>query len=299
MHHEGHPAQGEGGLDTDDVNAGRDLVPGHAVLGDLQIERILQQRREYNLALTEAENDKLATGTSVSLGALSQLLHVPYALHQQDYTGDPELVVAASPFGDEAEVFRELRTQLLAKALARRSRTALAVVSAASGEGKSYVAANLAASLGQLGGRTLLIDANLRNPRLHTLLRIEDAEGLAATLAGRSRLPSVHPLPEVPGLYCIAAGEVPPNPVELLQSPRFSLLLYDVLAKFDHVVLDTAADACGADARLVAAKAGTALVVGRKGVSRIPAMKALLARIAGGPAQIDGVVMNAGTKARA
>lgn len=289
-------AHGEDGFETDD-EPGRELVAGHSMPGDLQIERVLQQRRQRSVALSDADSDRLVGSNAVSLGSLSQLLYAPYA-PQEEYTGDPELVVAAAPFSDEAEVFRDLRTQLLAKMLERRSKAALAVLSAGPGEGKSYVAANLAASFGQLGGRTVLIDANLRDPRLHTLFRIDDTAGLSSALAGRSRLPAVHQLAQVPGLFFIAAGRVPPNPVELIQSPRFSLLLYDVLSRFDHVILDTSADSCGADARLVAAKAGAVLVVGRKGVSSIPAMQSLVTKVGTGPAQIDGVVMNASGRRR-
>ena len=299
MQMDARPAHGEGGLDGDDDDEpGRELVTGRSMPGDLQIERILQQRRERGLALSEAENDKLAASNAVSLGSLSQLLYAPYAPPQEPFAGDPELVVAAAPFGEEAEVFRELRTQLLAKMLARRAKAALAVLSAGPGEGKSYVAANLAAIFGQLGGRTVLIDANLRKPRLHALFGIEDEDGLSSALAGDRRLPPVHQLAQVPGLFFIAAGDVPPNPVELIQSPRFSLLLHDVLSRFDYVIVDTPADSCGADARLVASKSGAVLVVGRKGVSSIPAMQSLVAKIGNGPAEIDGVVLNAGTALR-
>jgi len=154
------------------------------------------------------------------------------------------------------------------------------------------VAANLAASFAQLGGRTLLIEADLRTPRLHRLLEIGEAEGLSRMLGSHADMPLVHPVAQVPGLYFVPAGAVPPNPLELLQGPRFSLLLYDVLCSFDHVVVDTPADSMGADGRLVAAKAGCALVIGRQDRTPVSALQALLSRIGNGSTEITGVVMN-------
>jgi receptor protein-tyrosine kinase len=256
----------------------------------LEMERFVQHRRERHLALPEADSEDFPQRTE-AIGSLLQLQAPPPPLHEA-YAGDPELVVAADPFGEEAEVFRELRTQLLAKALTKRSRTALAVVSAGRGEGKSYVAANLAASLAQLGGRTLLIDADLRTPRLHRLLGIGGPEGLSSILCTNAAAPLVHPVPQVPCLFFVAAGSVPPNPVELLQGPRFSVLLYEMLSSFEHVVLDTPADAWGADARLVASKAGAALVLGRQDRTATKDMQALLTRLGSGSAEIAGVVLN-------
>ena len=282
---------GAAGAPQHDAVPGRSLEPQDK-LDNLEIERIVQYQRERSLAFGSPAAQRLSVRPD-ALGALGQLLHPPYVPSPGAYSGDPELVVVAAPFSEQAEVFRELRTQLLAKALARRSRAALAVVSPRRGEGKTHVAANLAASLAQLGGRTLLIDADLRSPRLHRLLRTGQGEGLSSLLGGRHAPPApLLPLPEVPGLHFIPAGTAPSHPVELLQSPRFSLLLYEMLSRFDHVVVDTPADAWGADARLVAAKAGAALVVGRKDHSPLSDLHVLLSRLANGPAEIAGVVMN-------
>jgi protein-tyrosine kinase len=97
---------------------------------------------------------------------------------------------------------------------------------------------------------------------------------------------------QVPGLFFLPAGDVPPNPVELLQSPRFSLLVFEMLLAFDHVVLDTPALACGTDARLVAATAGAALVIGRKDHTSMDSLQGLLSRLGQQQVEIAGVVIN-------
>ena len=95
-----------------------------------------------------------------------------------------ELVVAADPFGAQAERFRELRSRLLLEALPESAPSSLAVLSAHPGEGRTYIAANLAVAFSQLGQRTLLIDADLRGGRLERLLDADTATGLSHVLAG-------------------------------------------------------------------------------------------------------------------
>ncbi|MEJ7929714.1 CpsD/CapB family tyrosine-protein kinase [Ramlibacter sp. AN1015] len=224
---------------------------------------------------------------------LAMHLRAPAAPSPKTFQGDPELVVMADPSGYEAEVFRELRTELIARARQRASRAALAIVSPSRREGKSYTAANLSACFAQLGGRTLLIDADLRTPRLQWLLGSGEHGGLSGILRGDEQaFSSLQPVAQVPGLFFLPAGAVPRNPVELLQSPRFSLLLRELLLKFDQVVLDTPADAWGADARVIAAQSGSALIVGRKGHSAMADLRRLVARIADAPSEIAGVVIN-------
>jgi capsular exopolysaccharide synthesis family protein len=258
--------------------------------GLVDIERALRRQRERSLGGPEAPVELALERTGVS-DALARHLHVPLQA-PVPYTGDPELVVAADPFGEAAEAFRDLRIQLVAKALERKTKVALAVVSPRRREGKSYLAANLAASFSQLGGRTLLVDADLRTPRLHRLLDVEDAGGLTNILRGEGGASLVQQVPQLPGLYFLPAGAIPGNPVELLQSPRLGLLVFEMLLAFDQVVLDTPADSWGADARLIAARAGAAIVVGHKGHSTVDGLRALISRIGQQQVEIAGVVVN-------
>jgi protein-tyrosine kinase len=257
--------------------------------GQVEMERVLQRQRQRSLRQPDAQPQLLLERSGGADGLAEQFCAPPPL--PRPYGGDPELVVAADPFGPEAEAFRELRLQLGAKALERTTKAALAIVSPGRGDGKSYLAANLAASFGQLGGRTLLVDADLRTPRLHRLLGTPECEGLSSVLRGDGGPSMIRQVAQVPGLYFLPAGPFQPNSVELLQSPRFSLLLLEMLLAFDHVVLDTPADSWGADARVIAAKAGAALVVGRQGCSTLEALRTLLAKI-GDRVEIAGMVIN-------
>ena len=117
--------------------------------------------------------------------------------------------------------------------------------------------------------------------------------GLSSVLAGFSDAGAlVHEVPGLPHLYFVPAGPIPPNPVELMQRPRFGQLMRGLLEEFDHVVVDTPAAARGPDARVIAARCGAALIVARKSRSRLAPLEGLLSALARGPAQIAGVVVN-------
>ena len=88
-------------------------------------------------------------------------------------------------------------------------------------------------------------------------------------------------------------GSVPPNPMELLQRPAFGLLMQELLSKFDHVVVDTPAFTRGADARVIAARCGASIAVGRQGTTRMDAMDKVIGAMNSGRSRLAGVVMNA------
>jgi len=286
----GHAAE-EAATDVLDRPIGR-VMRDAMLVTDQQIESILAHQRKHGLRFGEsAVRLRLATREEVSW-ALSQQFGYPYAAGVEEWR--PELVAATHPFGREAEIFRDLRSQLLMEVLAPNVPSALAILSPEVGDGKTYVAANLAVVLSQLGGRgTLLIDADMRSPRHQDLFGIEPgAAGLSTALSARAEARAIQPIGDLPSLHVLPAGPPPPNPLELLQRPRFGLLVKELLGTFDHVVVDTPAASQGADCRVIAAACGAALVIGRKGHSRMSSMSTLLKALAKGPIKVAGVVMN-------
>ncbi|MGH6647082.1 polysaccharide biosynthesis tyrosine autokinase [Aquabacterium sp.] len=224
--------------------------------------------------------------------ALSQQFHYPYAPTAEQNLHE-ELVVANDPFSEEVEAFRDLRSQLLLSVVGDSgSRSALAVVSPDVGDGKSFIVANLAVAFSQLPGRTLLVDADLRGPRLHTVFGVQPGPGLSSILAGRAEPNVIRPVEHLPNLYLLPAGVMAPNPVELLQQATFSLLLRELLEKFDHVLVDTPAASQGSDARIIASHCGSALVIARKNRSRAPALQKLVKQLGKAPVKLGGILMN-------
>ena len=269
-----------------------DLLRESRKLSDAQVEQILLYQREHDIRFGEAAVALNLVSNDDVVWALSQQFHYPYVPGER--TSNPELIVAANPFSDEAEAFRELRSQLMMGAMTgEEPRRALAVLSPNIGDGKTYLAANLAIAFSQLGGRTLLVDADMRTPRQQSIFGIgHPMAGLSGVLSGRAEQNVIIQIPDLPSLYLLPAGAVPPNPLELVQRPAFGLLISELLSKFDFVVVDTPANAHGADARVIAAKCGAALVMGRKDKSRMAPMDKLLKSLGKSAVKVAGVVMN-------
>jgi protein-tyrosine kinase len=224
--------------------------------------------------------------------ALSQQFHYPYTPVGESALNE-ELVVANTPFDENVEAFRDLRTQLLTSTMGPGpERSALAIVSAEVAEGKTFVAANLATAFSQLPGNTLVIDADLRTPRLHKVFGVEASTGLSGILAGRTEPNVIRPVGHLPNLYLLPAGTVPPNPTELLQRAAMGLLLRELLSKFDNVIVDTPAAGHGPDARIIATHCGAAMLVGRKQQSKTADMQALLKHLTKSKIKIAGVLVN-------
>lgn len=146
-----------------------------------------------------------------------------------------------------SEAYRSLRTGLLLSS-ARELKT-VAVTSAVAGEGKTATATNLAIVLAQLGRQVLIVDCDLRKPRLHQVLRISNRYGLVNQLTAGGDEP-IFPT-EVPNLWATPSGPIPPNPSELLSSDRMRDWLRAMRARFDYVVLDTPPALAVTDATIV------------------------------------------------
>src|SRR5262249_16382504 len=155
----------------------------------------------------------------------------------------------------------------------------LTVTSSSAGEGKSTASVALAINFAQLGMKVLLIDADLRNPSAHWLLRGEGENGLTNLLVGAARAEDILQATDVSGLMFIASGPVPPNPAELLAGQNMARLLSTASENFDLVILDAPPVLGLADAPLLASiAAGTLLVVGA-GQERRGVVKAALKRL--------------------
>lgn len=257
-----------------------------------EVERVLSYQREHGGRFGDAA---VALGLASSddvLFALSQQFHYPYAPEEQRNVSS-ELVALHQPFSYQAESFRGIRSQLMMRLFSGdQPRHSLAVVSPEHGDGKTFFAANLAVMLAQLGGRTLLVDADLRNPRLHSVFGLQNAVGLSGVLAGRAEPQVIQQVMTIPSLFVMTVGVTPPNPLELIERPAFALLMRELTSKFDHVLVDTPAAVYGSDGAVIASKCGAALVVARKNESKMDYLEELVEVLKEGGAKIAGVVVN-------
>jgi protein-tyrosine kinase len=260
-------------------------------LSQLDIARIMVVQREKNLRFGEAAQGLgLVTREDVER-ALARQFDFPYA-DPAECELSPLLVTACEPFGPAAEAIRALRAQLSLRWFQDRHK-ALAVFSPRGSSGSSVVAANLAIAFAQLGERTLLIDANLRRPKLHTLFKVAAAEGLSRLLGGRCHLQEAVSSPAPFALLSVlTAGAAPPNPSELLSSLHFSYLIETAPAAFDVVIVDAPPILECPDAQIVASRTGGCLMVTRRHRTSIEDIELAKGQIEPTRAQIVGVVVN-------
>jgi len=209
-------------------------------------------------------------GLLPEIGNLKKDLATPrYARHRRKgvsaaQPGSLELLVHNYPMSGLAEAARTIRTNLLFMAPDHPFRTLL-VTSAGPSEGKTTVACCIAIAMAQAGQRVLLIDCDLRKPRLHRVFGIKcSSAGLTTALVKENGddLSDIIRATEVPNMSIITAGPIPPNPAELFHSERFRAFLEKVQGKFDRVILDSPPIVAVTDAVILSTLVdGTMLVV--------------------------------------
>jgi chain length determinant protein tyrosine kinase EpsG len=203
-----------------------------------------------------------------------------------------ELVVGHEPFGPAAEAIRSIRTSLVSLAVGQGIRS-FAVTAPRHGTGGTFFAGNIALAFAQMAIPTLLVDANLRKPRVADMFGLSpNAEGLSYVLR-TGRIDDVAIIPDIiPRLSVLVAGIIPPNPQELLSSADFLALSNNLEKSFGVVVYDTAAAMEYADASVVAARVGAAIIVARQHQTTYDDVATLAKRFRASQCKFLGTVMN-------
>ena len=189
------------------------------------------------------------------------------------------------------ESFRTVRTNVLFSSKGETVHTIL-VTSTGPGEGKTLVAGNLAISLAQTGRRVLLVDADMRKPRVHTMFRQSQVPGLSEAIAGGWNGAQCAIGTSVPGLWLIPAGAIPPNPSELLSSERCQQFITALPQFFDWVIIDSPPVMAVTDASLIANFAAGVLFVLAAEQTKGPAASNALNQLDAANAKFIGAVLN-------
>ena len=234
---------------------------------------------------------KLLTQDDIDF-ALAQQFNYPVLPRGGDHGVADDVVAAYNPQSELVESLRALRSQLTLRWFNDSTHKVIAITSPGRGEGRSWLAANLATVFAQIGERTLLIDADMRHPRQHELFKLGNAVGLSALLTGRAGKEIVSRVHPQLRLFVLPAGIIPPNPQELLGRPVFELVLERFTDQFDVIIIDTPAAIETADAQIVAKRAGAAVMVARRNLTRHSQMAAAMQSLGQTGVNVIGSVIN-------
>ncbi len=202
------------------------------------------------------------------------------------------LVMYSQPRSAMAEAYRALRTSILLACPGAPARV-LMVTSAMPMEGKTTTSLNCATVLAQQGSRVLLIDADLRRPRVAQALGLQTTKGLSNLLTGSATMDEViYPVTEIPTLFVLPSGPVPPQPAELLCSALLKQYLRSWREQFDHIVIDTPPALSVTDPIALSAQVDSVIVVIRAGQTRKEALRRVRDLLAQVKAPVMGVVVN-------
>ncbi|MGB7922109.1 MAG: polysaccharide biosynthesis tyrosine autokinase [Pyrinomonadaceae bacterium] len=207
---------------------------------------------------------------------------------------NPELLVNADARSALAEAYRQLRTSVLLSTAGRAPKTLL-ITSSVPSEGKTTTAVNTAISLAQTGASVLVIDADMRRPRLHGIFDTSNGHGLSTILSSEMTEKEVLGIIQqhvATGLYLLTSGPIPPNPAELIGSEQMRSLLKVLESSFTHIVIDSPPIASFTDGVLVASMVDGVLLVVHSGKSSRGIVKRSRQLLQDVGAKIFGVVLN-------
>ena len=201
------------------------------------------------------------------------------------------VILRDEPLAAASEAVRSLRTNLQFIDVTNRPKS-IVITSSIPGEGKSTMAINLAASLADTGARVILVDADLRRPSIAEYAGIEGSVGLTTVLIGRADVEDVVQPMGTTTLDLLPAGQLPPNPSELLGSPAMAGLLDRLTTSYDTVLLDSSPVLPVTDAAVLSKQAGGALII--VGADRIhrPQLQETLGSLQTAGAHVLGIVIN-------
>ncbi len=229
--------------------------------------------------------DKIETSTDLAALKAASPAEAGFAF-------SPALVTLSQPNGEQAEAIRAIRIHVMAQHL-ERGRRALAVCAPNRGVGCTFVAANLAFSLSQIGIKTVLIDGDLHTPGVSGLIRPSTARGgLAGCLASQAHLSDCIDYDIAPHLSVILAGQSVENSRELLAGERFQMLMDFCLREFDMTIVDTPPANSSSDARRISTVLGYSLIVAGSNRTYVNDVKTLADQLRSDHVKVLGTVLN-------
>ena len=204
---------------------------------------------------------------------------------------NPELIVAQKPDSIPSEAFRTIRTRLQFSHISKGAKVIL-ITSSAPGEGKTTISTNLAASFAQANKRSVIVDCDLRKPRLYSLFSDNDSNGFLDYLFGRIQYDKIIKKSEVRNLDFITAGSIPPNPSEILGSPVMKSFLEKLKNDYEIIIIDSPPIMAVSDAEILARFVDVCLLVVSANTSEVDWLKESVDLLKQEHVNFGGVLLN-------
>ena len=255
------PAQGSA-QPADAVSSRQTTEPSARRVSFAQTMQNAKQREAQPEQQPSAEAD-ISASSAASMAASNQ----PHVRPQRSISG-PQIAAVRTPYSAKVDSLRKLVSRLL---LSKRGKKLepLAICSLAPGDGRSFMASNLAVLFAQAGKRTLLIDADFRHADQHNIFSIDAGPGLAELLMGQSDWDAIKPIDTVANLFLLPFGRHPGDPLELLASDVFAEVFAKLADICDVVLVDTPSGLEHVDAQAIAGQIGSALLVVKQGGTQL------------------------------
>jgi polysaccharide biosynthesis transport protein len=203
-----------------------------------------------------------------------------------------ELVTHCEAHSILSEAYRNLRTSILLSPSNGHPPKLLVVTSSQQGEGKTTTSINIAITLAQAGGSVILLDCDMRKPRMHRVLNLIPDSGMSTFLSGLSEMPPLIQKTEIPNLHAVSSGRIPPNPAELIGSPRMKEGLSYLGHTFDYVIIDTPPVLSVTDARILGTMADGVILVIKGGATHREAARLTKRLLQEVHVRIIGTILN-------
>lgn len=210
---------------------------------------------------------------------------------QDEVRLESKMITRFSPKSPISEAYRSLRTNIQFSDIDNPKRVIL-MTSAATKEGKSTTCVNLAITFAQTGSRVLLVDSDLRRPTLHSFFNVDKMYGLSNVLIGSLSFNDVIKRTEVENLDLITAGDIPPNPAEMVASERMRMFLEEARNRYDVVLLDSPPVVAVTDAAILTTRADATILVVSSGMTGRSELKRAIGLIRSVGSNVLGIILN-------
>jgi capsular exopolysaccharide synthesis family protein len=236
-------------------------------------------------------DDTIKSPTDVETTLRTPFLGLIPALTKSLSSAPVETIVESEPKGTIAESYRAIRTNIIFSSDRQIKR--IVITSSGPSEGKTTTAVNIANVMARAGDKTLLIDGDMRRPRVHKIFGLDSAaRGLSNYLVGGAPLDGLFQPTRVEGLSVLTAGPIPPNPVELLNSPRLKELFEVAARQFDRIIVDTPPVIAVTDSAILSRLADAVIVAVHGGRTHRDVVKRAIDVVQNVGGHILGVILN-------